>query len=90
MSSSNPRPHQNNSTDENEPIIPTPGSFEPRPVSVRLVCAPDVIDAALASLADFYGEAWKPSDGEAARSSDGTLMKNGTLIVAVPRKDPHA
>lgn len=88
MSSSNPRPHENTNTDENEPIIPTPGSFEPRPVNVRLVCAPDVMDAALASLTDFYGEAWKPSNREPARSSDGRLMLTGTLIVPAPRKDP--
>jgi hypothetical protein len=77
-------------TDENASIIPMPGSFVPRPVNVRLVCAPDVMDAALASLADFYGDAWKPSAREPARSSDGTLMRTGTLIVPVPRKDPLA
>lgn len=87
MSSSDQRPPETTSI---EPIIPTPGSFEPRPVNVRLVCAPDVMDAALASLADLYGEAWKPSGREPARSSDGTLMTNGTLIVPVPRKDPGA
>jgi hypothetical protein len=70
--------------DDEEPIIPAPGSMQPRPVNVRLVCPPDVMAAALASLTDFYGDAWQPSSRESARSSDGHVMLTGTLIVAVP------
>jgi hypothetical protein len=71
------------SDNDTDPIIPTPGSYRPGTVNVRLVAPPDVMTAALASLADLYGEAWSPSNGEPARSSDGHLMKTGTLVVPV-------
>ena len=75
---------------DDEPIIPAPGSMQPRPVNVRLVCPPDVMAAALASLTDFYGEAWQPSLRDPARSSDGHLMLTGTLTVPVPVSDAGA
>lgn len=55
--SSNPHPLENTSTHEAEPIIATAGSLRPGAVHVRLVCPADVMDAALASLVDFYGDA---------------------------------
>ncbi|MEV4212517.1 hypothetical protein [Micromonospora sp. NPDC049662] len=82
--SRNPLPPENTSDSETALIIPTAGSFRPGAVNVRLVCPPEVMDAALASLADFYGDAWKPSTREPAPSSDGHLMRTGTLIVPVP------
>lgn len=83
--SSNPFPSENTSADEAPPIIAPPGSFRPGAVNVRLVCPPEVMDAALASLAGFYGDAWKPGARAPGRSSDGHLMQTGTLIVPVPR-----
>jgi hypothetical protein len=70
--------------DEAMPIIPAAGSHRPGAVNVRLVALPEVMAAALASLTDFYGDAWQPSRREPARSSDGHLLLTGTLIVAVP------
>jgi len=86
--SMNPLPGESTGSGEAQPVIPALGSFVPGAVNVRLVCAPDVIDAALASLADCYGDAWQPSTREPARSSDGHLMKTGTLIVPVPGRTP--
>ncbi len=70
--------------DDATPIIPTPGSYRPGAVNVRLVCPPDVMAAALASLTGFYGDAWQTSAREPAPSSDGHLLQFGTLIVPVP------
>lgn len=66
-------------------LIPVPGSFKPGVVSVRLVCPPDVLAAALESLADFYGDAWQPSTRKPSRHGDGQVLQYGTLIVPVPR-----
>jgi len=64
-----------------------PGELPGRPaaVSVRLVCPPDVMDAALASLAGLYGDAWQPSTRKPSRHGDGGLLQYGTLIVPVPK-----
>ncbi len=70
---------------ETEPAILRPGSFRPGVVSVRLVCPPAVLDAALASLSDFYGEAWQPSTRKPSRNADGQVLQYGTLIVQVPK-----
>lgn len=75
---------------EQMPVIPGSGSHRPGAVSVRLVCPPDVMAAALASLSDFYGDAWQPSARKPSRSSDGHLLQYGTLIVPVPAANaPH-
>jgi hypothetical protein len=71
--------------DHTTPIIPAPGSHRPGAVNVRHVCPPDVMAAALTSLANLYGEAWQPSTREPSRSADGHLLQHGTLIVPVPR-----
>lgn len=63
----------------------TPGSSQPVVVSVRLVCPPEVMDAALASLANSYGDAWQPSTRKPSRHSGGEVLQYGTLIVPVPK-----
>lgn len=70
---------------EMAPVIPAAGSYKPGVVSVRLVCPPDVMAAALASLSDFYGDAWQPSTRKPSRNADGQVLQYGTLIVPVPR-----
>ena len=70
---------------ETAPVIPRPGPFRPGVVSVRLVCLPAVLDAALASLSDLYGDAWQPSTRKPSRNADGQVLQYGTLIVPVPR-----
>jgi hypothetical protein len=60
-------------------------AFRPGIVSVRIVCPPDVIEAALASLADSYGEAWQPSTRKPSRYEGGEILQYGTLIITVPR-----
>ncbi len=60
-------------------------AFRAEVVSVRIVCPPDVIEAALASLADSYGEAWQPSTRKPSRYETGEVLQYGTLIVPVPR-----
>ena len=69
-------------------IIPPPGSHKPGVAQIRLVCPPDVMDAALALLADLLGEAWQPSTRKPGRHAGGDELQYGTLIVPVPRKDP--
>lgn len=71
-------------TDQDQPVIPAPGSHRPGAVNVRLVCSPDVMAAALASLSGFYGDAWQPSARKPSRSGGGDLLQYGTLIVPVP------
>lgn len=68
------------------PIIPRPGSYKPGVAQVRLVCPPDVMDAALALLADLLGEAWQPSTRKPGRHAGGDELQYGTLIVPVPRR----
>ena len=68
-----------------EPAAPSPGSFRPGVVSIRLVCPPEVMDAALASLKDRYGDAWQPSTRKPSRHDGGDVLQYGTLIVPVPR-----
>jgi hypothetical protein len=65
------------------PIIPASGSHRPGVVNVRLVAPADVLDAAVASLSDFYGGFWQPGTRKPSRTSDEVLIY-GTLIVAVP------
>ena len=69
------------------PAIPSPGSYKPGIVNVRLACPPEVMNAALALLADLLGEAWQPSTRKAGRHAGGDELQYGTLIVPVPRKD---
>jgi hypothetical protein len=66
-------------------LIPVPGSMRPGVASVRLVCPPDVLDAALESLSAFYGDAWQPSTRKPSRHDGGDVLQYGTLIVPVPR-----
>jgi hypothetical protein len=68
---------------QNQPIIPAAGSHRPGAVSVRLVCPPDVMAAAPASLSDFYGDAWQPSTRKSSRNADGHELQYGTLIIPV-------
>lgn len=58
----------------------------PAAVSVRLACPPDVMDAALASLASLYGDDWQPSARKPSRHGDSELLQYGTLIVPVPEE----
>ena len=67
--------------------IPPPGSHKPGVAQVRLVCPPDVMDAALALFGDLLGEAWQPSARKRSRHAGGDELQYGTLIVPVPRKD---
>lgn len=62
-----------------------PGSLRPGVVNVRLVCPPEVMDAALAHLADLHGDAWQPSTRKPSRHGDGQVLQYGTLIVPVER-----
>jgi hypothetical protein len=39
------------------PAIPPRGAYRPGVVNVRLVCPPDVMDAALSLLGDLLGDA---------------------------------
>jgi hypothetical protein len=71
-------------TDQGQPVIPATGSHRPGAVNVRIVCAPDVMAAAMASLSGFYGDAWQPSARKPSRNSDGHLLQYGTLTVPVP------
>ncbi len=66
------------------PVIPAAGSHRPGAVSVRLVCPPDALAAAMASLSGFYGAAWQPSTRKPARNAGGHQLQYGTLIVPVP------
>jgi hypothetical protein len=70
---------------ETAPVIPAAGSYKPGVVSVRLVCPPEVMTAALASLSDLYGDAWQASTRKPSRNADGQVLQYGTLIVPVPR-----
>lgn len=71
-------------SDDTTPVIPAAGSHRPDAVSVRLVCPPDVMTAAMASLSQFYGAAWQPSTRKPSRNADDHLLQYGTLIVPVP------
>ena len=71
-------------THQHQPVIPAAGSHRPGAVNVRLVCPPDVMAAAMASLSGFYGDAWQPSTRKPSRDSDGHVLQYGTLIVPVP------
>ena len=68
-------------------VIPPPGSHRPGVAQVRLVCPPEVMDAALALLGDLLGEAWQPSTRKPGRHAGGDELQYGTLIVPVPRED---
>ena len=68
------------------PAIPSPGTYKPGVVNVRLVCPPEVMDAALALLADLLGEAWQPSTRKPGRHAGGDELQYGTLIVPVSRR----
>jgi hypothetical protein len=61
------------------------GPLRPGVVSVRLVCPPEVLDAALASLANRYGDAWQPGTRKPSRHDGGDVLQYGTLIVPVPK-----
>lgn len=66
-----------------EPIIPRAGSARPGVANLRIIGPPDVVDATLQSLADFYGELWQPGTRKPSRTSNDDLVY-GTLIVPVP------
>lgn len=69
--------------DSVEPIMPAPGSYRPGVVNVRLIGPADVVDAASASLDDFYGRMWQPGTRKPSRTSSEVLVY-GTLVVPVP------
>lgn len=73
-------------TSDDQPAIPSAGSYRPGIVSIRLICLPDALAAALESLSGFYGEAWQPSTCKQSRNADGHLLQYGTLIVPVSRQ----
>jgi hypothetical protein len=60
------------------------GTGRPAAVSVRLTGPPEATDAAMASLADSYGDAWQPSTRKPSRYSGGEVVQYGTLLVTVP------
>jgi hypothetical protein len=78
------------SHDMTTPIIPAAGSHQPGAVNVRLVCPPDVMAAALASLSGFYGDAWQPSTRNPSPNADGHVLQHGTLIVPVPKEEKNS
>lgn len=59
--------------------------YRPGVAQVRLVGAPETIDAALRLLADLCGDAWTPSTRKPGRHEGGDHLQYGTLIVPVPR-----
>jgi hypothetical protein len=65
---------------------PARGAYRPGVVNVRLVCPPDVMDAALSLLSDLLGDAWQPSTRKPGRHAGGDHLQYGTLIVPVPRR----
>jgi hypothetical protein len=68
------------------PAIPPRGAYRPGVVNVRLVCPPDVMDAALSLLGDLLGDAWQPSTRKPGRRGGRDHLQYGTLIVPVPRR----
>jgi hypothetical protein len=68
-----------------EQIIPTPGSQRPAVVDVRLIGPTEAVDAALASLADFYGDLLQLGPRQRSRHNADHILARGTLIVPVPR-----
>ncbi len=67
-----------------DPIIPAPGSHRPGVAQVRLIGPADVVEAACASLADFYGGLWQRGSGGPSRKNPDDLLVYGTLVVPVP------
>jgi hypothetical protein len=67
-------------------VIPRRGTHRPGAVDVRLTAQPGDIDAAIAQIEAFHGDAWRPSTRKAY--ADGRVVQYGTLIVAVPRDTP--
>lgn len=63
--------------------------YRPGVAQVRLVGSPEVIDAALALLADLCGDAWTPSTRKPGRHQGGDHLQYGTLIVPVSRSGPR-
>lgn len=72
-------------TEPADQIVPTPGSLRPGTVGVRLVCSPEVMDAALEFLADMFGDAWQPPTGKRHRFGRDQVLQFGILTVPVPR-----
>lgn len=68
-----------------QPVPPKPGPMRPGIANVRLVCPPEVMDAAVQLLADMFGEAWQPSTRKPGRHAGGDVLQYGTLIIPVPR-----
>ena len=68
-----------------EHVIPSPGSYKPGAVQVRLAARRGE-DAALALLGGLLGEAWQPSTRKRGGHAGGDQLQYGTLIVPVPRK----
>ena len=59
--------------------------YRPGVAQVRLIGPPEVIDAALALLADLCGDAWTASTRKPGRHDGGDQIQYGTLIVPVQR-----
>jgi hypothetical protein len=66
-------------------VVPRTAAPKPGVAQVRLVGPPEVIDAALALLAELCGDAWQPSTRKAGRHDSGDELQYGTLIVPVHR-----
>jgi hypothetical protein len=64
-------------------IEPPAGTGRPAVVGVRLTGPPEVVNAALASLAVSHGDAWQPSTRKPSRYGGGEVVQYGTLIVLV-------
>jgi hypothetical protein len=79
---------------DNRPVVSGPAArtraaqagYRPGVAQVRLVGPPEVIDAALALLADLCGDAWTPSTRKPGRHAGGDDLQYGTLIVPIPRE----
>jgi hypothetical protein len=67
-------------------IVPQAGSPKPGAAQVRLTGPPEVIDAAVALLAEVCGDAWQPGTRKPGRHADGDQLLYGTLIVPVARR----
>jgi hypothetical protein len=67
---------------------PSAGPGRPAVVGVRLTGPPEVVNAALASLAASHGDAWQPSTRKPSRYSGGEVVQYGTLIVRVHGSEP--
>jgi hypothetical protein len=67
-------------------IVSRAESPNPGVAQVCLVGPPEVVDAAVALLAEVCGDAWQPGTRKPGRHAGGDQLLYGTLIVPVARQ----